>query len=61
MHPWMAEQANREHIAQLRSLSRPFGMSLVGLRAGRRWVTWAQPRRLRQAVSDRRRRLSVRF
>ena len=27
MHPWMAEQLNRQHIEDLRSLGRPFGVS----------------------------------
>jgi hypothetical protein len=61
MHPWIAGQANKEHIAQLRALSRPFGSSLVGWKVGRRWVTRAQPKRLGRGVSSRRRLLSVRF
>ena len=27
MHPWMTEQLNRQHIEDLRSLGRPFGVS----------------------------------
>jgi hypothetical protein len=61
MHPWIAEQANREHIAELRSLSRPFGVSLVGWRVGRWWVTRARPGRLWRGASGRRRPQSVRF
>jgi hypothetical protein len=60
MHPWIAEQANREHIADLRSLSRPFGVSPVGSRVRRRWATRAQPKRVWQAVSGPGR-LGVRF
>jgi hypothetical protein len=45
MHPWIAEQTNREHVTELRSMSRPFGVSLVGWRGGRRWITRAQRNR----------------
>jgi hypothetical protein len=61
MHPWIAEQLNREHIAELRSLSRPFGVSPVGWRVGRQWITRAQPKRVWRGLSSRRRPLTVRF
>jgi hypothetical protein len=61
MHPWIATQANREHIAELRSLNRPFTLPLAGWRAGRRWVARAQPKRVWRGDSSRRRPLSVRF
>jgi hypothetical protein len=61
MHPWIAGQANRERIAELRSLSRPFGVSLLGSKAGRRWLTWAQPKRVGRGLSSPSRPLSVRF
>jgi hypothetical protein len=61
MHPWIAAQANSEHIAELRSLSRPFAVSLVGWRSGRWWANRAQAKRVWRGVSSRRRPLSVRF
>jgi hypothetical protein len=61
MHPWIAAQANREHIAELRSLNRPFGVSFAGWRIGRRWVARAQPKQAWRGASGRRRPLSVRF
>jgi hypothetical protein len=61
MNPWIAEQANRERIAQLRSLGRPFGVSLAGWRVGRQRATRAQPKRAWQGVIGSRRRVSVRF
>jgi hypothetical protein len=61
MHPWIAEQANKEHIAELRSLNRPFGVPSVGWRLGRQRVTRPQPNRSWRGVLRRRGRLSVRF
>ena len=60
MQPWIAAQANREHITELRSLGRPFGLSLAGWRVGR-LATVAQAKRSWRGVSSRRRPLSVRF
>jgi hypothetical protein len=59
MNPWIAEQANREHIAGLRSLSRPFGVPRIGWRLGRRRVSPPQPKPVWQAVSARSGRVSV--
>jgi hypothetical protein len=61
MHPWIAEQANKEHIAELRSLNRPFRVPLVGRTLGRQRVARPQPKRSWRGVSRRRGRLSVRF
>jgi hypothetical protein len=61
MHPWMAEQVNREHIADLRSMSRPFGLSPVGWKVGHRSGTRAQTKRVWRGLSGRIRPLSVRF
>jgi hypothetical protein len=60
MQPWIAGQVNREHIADLRSLGRPFGVPLARW-MGRRSVTRVQPRGLWRGASSRRRSLSVRF
>jgi hypothetical protein len=61
MHPWIAAQVNREHVAELRSLSRPFGLSLVGWRVGRRSVPRAESKGVWRGVSGGSRPLSVRF
>jgi hypothetical protein len=61
MHPWIGEQVNREHIAELRSLSRPFGVAPLGRRVGRHWATRSQSKRSWQGVAGLRRRVSVRF
>ncbi len=60
MHPWIAEQANREHIAELRSLGRPFRVSPAGWGLGRLWGTQAESKRAGPVVG-RKRRISVRF
>jgi hypothetical protein len=61
MHPWIAEQANREHIAELRSLGRPVRLPLAGW--GLRRLRGAQARLIhpRQALDSPKRRISVRF
>jgi hypothetical protein len=61
MNPWIAGEVNREHIAELRSLGRPFGVSLAGQRIGRRLIPGVQRRGRRHGVFSRRRLLSVRF
>jgi hypothetical protein len=61
MNPWIAGQANTERIAELRSLGRPFGLSLVGWRVGRRPVNRARSKPVWRGVSGRSRPLSVRF
>jgi hypothetical protein len=38
MHPWMREQLNRQHIEDLRSLGRPFGVSFRWRRLRRQGV-----------------------
>ena len=61
MHPWIAEQANREHIAELRSLGRPLRVPLAGRGIGRLWA-FGQDRSGRgRAVGPHKRRVSVRF
>ncbi len=60
MHPWIADQANREHIAELRALGRPLRVSLFGWGVGRLWGTRAESKRASLAVG-RKRRISVRF
>ena len=61
MHPWMANQANRERVAELRALGRPFGGSLSTWRVERPSVDRAPHSRTWQGVGARRRRLSVGF
>ena len=36
MHPWMTEQLNRQHIEDLRSLGRRFGVAFAGAGCGDR-------------------------
>ena len=38
MHPWMTEQLNRQHIEDLRSLGRPFGVTFRWRRLRRQGV-----------------------
>jgi hypothetical protein len=59
MHPWIAEQANREHIAELRALGRPLRVPLAGWRVGRRWGARAES--TRAPAVGRKRRISIRF
>jgi hypothetical protein len=61
MHPWIAGEANRERIAELRSLGRPFELSLVGWRVGRRPVTRSRSKAVWRGVAGHNRPLSVRF
>jgi hypothetical protein len=61
MHPWIAAQANREHIAELRSLNRPFALSPIGWRIGRPRFRRAETKGAGLAVPGRKRRVSVRF
>ena len=61
MHPWIAEQANRQHVAELRSLGRPFGSLTGGLRIGRRRVSRTEQERVALGLAGRRRRFSVGF
>ena len=61
MHPWISEQANRQHVAELRSLGRPFGSPLAGRRAGRLGFGRARQSRTWQGVTARKHRLSVGF
>jgi hypothetical protein len=61
MHPWIAEQANRQHVAELRSLGRPFGSAASALRIGRRRVGRTQQERVTLDVAGRRRRFSLGF
>ena len=61
MHPWISEQANREHVAELRSLGRPFGGALAGWRPGRFRIGRAQQCRTWQGVTARKHRFSVGF
>ena len=60
MHPWIAEQANREHIAELRSLGRPLRVPLAGRGVGRLWAR-GRNRSGRGWAVGRKRRISVRF
>ena len=60
MHPWIAAQANREHIAELRSLGRPFSVPFPGRGVRRIWAHGPDRTRRGWAVS-RKRRISVRF
>jgi hypothetical protein len=61
MHPWIAEQANREHVSDLRSMGRPFGGWLAGLRLGRRPVGRGHRNPTWQGVTGGRRRVSIGF
>ena len=61
MHPWMAEQANRERVAELRSLGRPFGGSVAGRWVGRLRVGRAPHSHTWHGARAGRRRFSVGF
>lgn len=61
MHSWISEQANREHVAELRSLGRPFGARRTGLRVGR--LRWGRARQSQtwQGVTAGKQRVNVGF
>jgi hypothetical protein len=61
MDPWIAEQANREHIAELRSLGRPLRLPLAGRGIGRHWGVRAGSKGTVPTVGHHRRRVTVRF
>lgn len=61
MHPWIAEQANREHIAELRSLGRPFGGSLGVRRINRLRLGRGARNRATLGVTGHSRRVSIGF
>ena len=61
MHPWIAQQANHEHLEELRSLGRPFTGSPRGRRIGRRRVGRDHPQHTQLAGADRRGRMSLGF
>ena len=61
MHPWIAEQANREHIAELRSLGRPVRLPWAGRGTRRLWGTRPRLAGACPPVGSPKRRISVRF
>ena len=52
MHPWIAEQANREHVGELRSLGRPFAGSRGRWRIGRLRVGRPHHKRARPGARE---------
>jgi hypothetical protein len=61
MHPWIADQANREHIAELRALGRPFRRPRAGLGTRRFWGGRPEPTTACPPVGSPKHRISVRF
>jgi hypothetical protein len=61
MHPWIAQQANREHIVELRALGRPLRRPLAGRGAWRLWGARPELTGACPPVCGPKRRISVRF